>query len=255
MSFRHRIGLSLLVALLLPASLQAAVKLEYLDKVKTVWQGQAAVEEEFVSVTVVDGPRVYSERLENTTRTTIVDRAKGEVLFVNHKEKTFQVGRLPFHLEDYVEEEYKSLLQADLKRSAGIATIDQAEEVVQAGPWRARKVHVEATAPLSGNRTVLDVWLTTDPDVDYETCDALARVRFEPYPFLASWSDELLALDGVTARQEFETVMGAMTWSGTSELLSAAEVEVPPEAFRPPAGYREVPLDYSDPFKVKKLPP
>ena len=252
MSFQHLIHLTLLV-LLLATPLQAAVKLEYLLKETILRPGREPLLREYTEVAVIDGARAYRE---DRHKKTILDTKKGEVILVHHFNKTFSTGRLPFRREHYVAEAQQPRLQLHYKRFATYATFEEHDEAVRMGSWNVRKVNVVAISPQYSDRAVLDVYLTTDIDLDEETYDVLTKVWIEQsFTYhMDSWVDELVALDGVLVRQESEGSFLSSSSTGTVELLSATEVEVSPETFQPPADYPEVPLDYSDMIKIKELP-
>jgi len=188
-------------------------------------------------------------------RTLILNLSKSELTIVDPQTKTYEVGRIPFVLEDYATDDQRELMKKLAGLTAPNIEVQESHELTTKGSWKARRIHVEVTAIALGSHTEITAWFSTEPKVDYDVFDAYLRNTSAMHFTRRAWANQIIDIEGMAVYQEVRESLGKIVRTGVRELVSVTEAEIPAEWLVPPEGYRQVPLEAENYFGTLKPPP
>lgn len=156
----------------------------------------------------------------------------GELVIVNHAERTYSVLELPV--------DFKKLLPPGMEKQVEMwkleATVTPGEERRRIGDWNARRYTIEMTNAM-GLAVRIEMWTTTELDIDFETYHRLARQMLALQPGTAELVAEMAKVEGFPVLQESTVDIAGGTVTTREELVSVEKKEPPADAYGVAEGY------------------
>jgi hypothetical protein len=194
------------------------------DEVSTIWLGTNKLRE------------------DKQGQSVIVNLDEKKMYILRHGEKIYHAIDLPLDLRAMVPEEARSqfdMMAAQMEMEVTITPTDQTREIA----GYASKLYQVALKNPMGMEMDMELWLSTDLNMDVDLYKNLTMEMLSAQPMGAEWIKQILALEGFRVLQETKVRMMGTEVKASEELLSVEEMDAPANNYSPPEGYGEKPFD------------
>lgn len=196
---------------------------------------QEAIDTE-VEVWIGDG------RISRTDDATKLILTGDELVVANLERRTYSVLELPIDLDELLPPEARQMAEM-MKIDATVTATGESREI---GGWKTRGYEVTITNP-AGMAVKIDLWATTDLDVDYAAYRRLASQMMAMQPGGETLLAEMEKIEGIPVLQTTTIDAGGAVVESSEELISSEKKEPPADAYEVPEGFERTEQPFSAP--------
>jgi hypothetical protein len=178
--------------------------------------------------------RMASENSESTM-SVIIRMDEKKLYFINNAKQSYSVSPLPFKFPPEMEKMMAAFqFQTNVQKTG---------EKKQIGPYNCEGVLLTLSGFMNMN---IKMWITSDIKMPYEKYYAMSTEMVAYSPAMREMMEKMRSLgSGFAVEQEMTgDVMGTKTHSVTKLVKFEPNATIPADKFAPPAGYKEVPMDF-----------
>lgn len=198
------------------------------DPVEVGGQVREAAHDDEVEVWIGDG------KISRTDERSKLVIHGDELVIANLVDRTYSVLELPIDLDELLPPEARQMA-AMMKLDAEVTATGESREI---GGWKADGYRVEITNP-SGLAVTIELWATTDIDIDYEAYRRLSSQMSALQPGGEDLFEEMKKIEGIPVLQETTVDSGGAVIASREELVSAEKKEPPEDAYQIPDGFKK----------------
>ena len=183
-------------------------------------------------------------REDSSGQSVIVNLEAKSIHMIQHASKTYTTLEMPIDLMAMLPEEMRASMQQMMDQMKMEVSVRPSEDRLAIKEYPSKKFVVSLSNPM-GLEMDMDVWTTTEIDLDLDGYKRMMLELAALQPAGTEWMSKLFEIEGFPVRRVTKlTVMGQQV-EAVEELETIENRAAPPGTYAPPPDYAEQPFDLS----------